>query len=133
MKEVVIYRPDVLKRVGILGAIGVIVLIFFSIKAHYKDLNYQFNGRVDSVFYGEKATATVWVRKEEYYLDANNWDFDHNRIQKGDSLIKEKNSMVIRLIRPNGSVIVEGENYVIFSIYHLKHPVPPNPVEKILG
>jgi hypothetical protein len=98
------------KNVGIFGVIGVIVLIFFSIKARCKDLNYQFNGRVDSVFYGEKATATVWVKKEKYYLDANNWDFDHNRIQKGDSLIKEKNSMVIRLIRPNGSVIVEGEN-----------------------
>jgi len=84
--------------------------VYFTKKGKRKNLSYQFNGKVDSVTYDVKGEATVYI-DTSYYLSDPNWDFDHNRIQKGDSMIKEKNSMTIKLIKPNGKVIVEGENW----------------------
>ena len=77
-------------------------------KGTIEDLDYHFNGIVDSVSYDIKGFATIIVKGSHYYLGDTGWDFDHNRIQKGDSIIKERNSMIIKLIKPNGQVVIEG-------------------------
>jgi hypothetical protein len=91
------------------------VILYFGIKlsldsakaeteAHY----YHFNGIVDSVSYSIKGQATVIIKGAHFELGF--WDFDHDRIAKGDSLIKEKNSMIIKLIKRNGQIIIEGDS-----------------------
>ncbi len=108
MKEFIIYRPDILKRVAIFAAIGFVVLIFYSIHWHYKYLNYQFNGRVDSIAYGDKGVPIVIIKGNTYFLEAVDWNFqDSHLIQKGDSLVKNKNSIIVKLIKPDGKVIVK--------------------------
>jgi hypothetical protein len=72
----------------------------------------QFNGRVESVSYDMKGIATIVIKGVNYDLSDLNWDFDQNRIEKGDLMIKEKNSMIITLIKSNGQIIIEGKyNY----------------------
>jgi hypothetical protein len=108
MKEFVIYRPDILKRVAIFGAIGLVVLIFFSIKWNNTYLNYQFNGRLDSIAYGDKGTPIVIIKGKTYFLKEVDWNFHKSHIiQKGDSLIKDKNSITVKLVKPNGEVIIK--------------------------
>ena len=102
------------KIVGSFFIVVVLTMIISGIYINHKnkliDLNYQFNGKVDSANYNIKGEATVIIKGIKYDLSDFNWDFDHNRIQKGDSIVKEKNSMIIKLIKPNGKIIVEGEN-----------------------
>ncbi|SDS42134.1 hypothetical protein SAMN05216490_1124 [Mucilaginibacter mallensis] len=90
--------------------IFIFTMVYLTHKANLIDHGYQFNGPVDSVTYDEKGKATIIIRKHQMYLGDNNWDFDHNRIQKGDSMIKKRGSMIIKLIKPDGRVILEGEN-----------------------
>ena len=109
MKESVIYRPDILKRVAFFGLIGFVVLMVFSIRAHYVYLAYNFNGRVDSVRYGEKGDAFSIIKRKEYILDGA-WSYSSNNrifIQKGDSMVKLKDSTRIKLVRANGVTITQ--------------------------
>jgi hypothetical protein len=87
----------------------ILAVIYFSHKGKLKCLSYQFNGKVDSIYYDIKGIATIKVNGIFYDLAYPNWDFDHNRIQKGDSVIKNKNSLTIKLIKHNGQIIIEGE------------------------
>ncbi|WP_158990227.1 hypothetical protein [Mucilaginibacter sp. L196] len=103
------YYKVVIRFFIIAVAFMAIMGIYFTKKEKKESLSYEFNGKVDSVSYDVKGEATVYI-DTSYYLGDPNWDFDHNRIQKGDSMIKEKNSMIIKLIKPNGKVIIEGEN-----------------------
>jgi len=108
MKQFVIYRMDVLRLVGVFGAVGLAILTFLFIHWHYKYLNYQFNGRVDSVEYGDKGTTIVIIKGNTYFLNEADWNLDDSHIiQKGDSLIKKSNSIIVRLIKPNGKVIIK--------------------------
>lgn len=107
MKEFVIYRKDILKRCAIFGGIGLIILIFLNIRWHYKYLGYQFNGRVDSISYGDKGTPIVIIKGESYLLNASDGNLDDKHIiEKGDSLIKMKNTSSVKLIKLNGQVII---------------------------
>ena len=106
MKEVVIYRTDVLKRVAIGALIGIIVLIYLSVRWHYKYLSYQFDGRVDSISYSDKGAAVIMIKGNEYVLD-DPWQREFITINKGDSLIKLKNSQKVKLIRPDGEIIIK--------------------------
>jgi hypothetical protein len=94
--------------------IGVIIMIIIGINYDHKgtmrNLEYHFNGVVDSVAYNIKGKATIIVNGSHYDLSEPNWNFDTNRIEKGDSIFKKRNSMIIRLVKPNGQVIVEGED-----------------------
>ncbi|MBD1366688.1 hypothetical protein IDJ77_22945 [Mucilaginibacter sp. ZT4R22] len=93
----------------IAGLIIAAALIYFSRREYQTILSYQFNGVVDSVSYNAKGQAYVHIKGIQYYLSDNTWDFDHDRIAKGDSMIKGKNSMVVKLIKANGQTIIEGE------------------------
>jgi hypothetical protein len=89
--------------------IALIVGVQFNNKGKAKELDYQFNGIVDSVSYNIKGKASIVVKGAHYYLGAPNWDFDHNKIQKGDLISKKRNSMIIKLIKPDGRIIFQGE------------------------
>jgi hypothetical protein len=105
--EFVVYRLDILKRVAIAGVIGVIVLIGFSIRRHYVYLDYNFNGLVDSISYGDKGTAIVIIKGKEFVLNDDWSNYMNIIINKGDSMVKLKDSTWVRLIRPNGITIVK--------------------------
>lgn len=109
MGEFFIYRPDIQKRVAIFGLVGFVVLIGLSIRSHYVYLDSNFNGRVDSIRYGEKGDAFIVIKQKEYILDGA-WSYSPNNkvfIQKGDSMVKFKDSAQIKLIRRNGLIIVQ--------------------------
>ena len=108
MREIVIYRPDILKRTLIFGIIGAIALEGLSILGHYSYLSSNFNGRIDSVREGEKGDAIIIIKRKEYVLDgAWSYSLDHKvDIQKGDSIVKYKGSTQIKLIKSKGMTII---------------------------
>jgi hypothetical protein len=87
-----------------------VLFIYGSYKYRKTYLAYQFDGRVEGVSYDIKGKATIVIKGGSYDLSDNNWDFDHNRITKGDSLIKKKNSMIIKLVKRNGQIVIEGKD-----------------------
>jgi len=110
MGEYFIYRPDVQKRVMLGGLIVFIVAIGFGIRRHYVYLAYNFNGRVDSIRYdSDKGDAIIFINRKEYILN-DAWSYSPNNkifINKGDSMIKFKNSTKVKLIRKNGITIIQ--------------------------
>ena len=96
MRELTIYRIDILKRVALCGVVGLAVLIFLSVRRHYEYLNYKFNGRVDNISYGDKGTPIIIINGNTYFLEESDWNLhDSHMIQKGDSMIKNKNSTLL--------------------------------------
>lgn len=75
------------------------VLFFFYKRSSEKQLNYSFDGVVEVVRYDVKGKPYVTIEGITYYLSYNNWNFNHCRIENGDSLFKEKGSMKIKLIK----------------------------------
>lgn len=100
--------------VSVFFVLGVCIFFFLYIFGSYKYrkiyLAYQFDGRVESVSYDIKGIASIVIKDVNYDLSDTNWDFDHNRIEKGDLMIKKKNSMIIKLIKRDGQIIVEGKD-----------------------
>jgi len=58
----------------------------------------EFNGIVQNIVYDIKGGATITIHDTIYEPASNNWTF-RGQIQKGDSLVKFKNSMDIKLIK----------------------------------
>lgn len=73
-----------------------------------ENLSFHFNGVVDSVRYDIKGIPFVVANDEEYYL-SDGYDFNR-KIQKGDSLIKEKNATTYILIKKNNLERLEFDN-----------------------
>ena len=99
--------------IGVFIAVMIIALILgirLTQKGRIENLNYQFDGVVDSVSYDIKGYATITVKGSHYYLGGTSWDFNHNRIQKGDSILKKRNSMIVKLIKPDGRIIFQGKD-----------------------
>jgi hypothetical protein len=94
----------------VLLIIGVCVFTYGYIRGSYLDKKMNFNGKVDSVSYDIQRTATILIKGKVYNLDNNDWDFDHNTIEKGDSMIKDSNTLSIRLIRRNGQIVEMTNN-----------------------
>lgn len=95
--------------------IPAVILLLSFFYFHFKrgkklHLGYTFNGTVDHVSYDVKGNATIYIKGITYGLDDPSWEFYHNRIEKGDSMVKSKNSMTIKLFKKDGRVIVmEGD------------------------
>lgn len=79
--------------------------LFFSILADIKETKMEFRGVVEDVVYDEKGTPDVVINGIKYYLSSNDWFFD-DKIQKGDSLIKKRNMMVIKLVKQKTGGII---------------------------
>lgn len=88
----------------------VIVLFFGSVVYLYnrlfeENLPYKFSGKVEKVSYSVKGEPTVLINGKGFDLPVNFWNFNH-KIQKGDSLIKQKNSMVIKLVKQKTGEVI---------------------------
>lgn len=73
-----------------------------------KNLSYNFDGIVQSVFYDVKGTPYVTVNGYRYYLSAG-YNFDH-QIKQGDRLKKYKNSNVYFLVKSDTNDTVKFDN-----------------------
>ena len=92
--------------VGVL-AISFAVFTFYSrFTAHRKALSYQFNGRVDTIIYDKSGKPTVTIHGSKYDLAVTSWDFT-NQIAIGDSMIKKADSLMIKIIKTDGTVIIK--------------------------
>jgi hypothetical protein len=93
----------------------ILVGIFFMKKGNKEILYYQFNGKVDSVWYDENSSVANEVTKpfvkidgKTFYLFYHTWDFGY-KIQKGDSLKKKKNTLIVTFIKSNGKTYIYGK------------------------
>ncbi len=88
--------------------------VFLRIMDHKENINYQFNGKIDSVFYDLKGSPTIMVNGKAYYLSDNDWLFN-TRLEKGDLVFKKSKQMTIKLARHNtGEVIIIKESTPAF-------------------
>ncbi|QEM12170.1 hypothetical protein [Mucilaginibacter rubeus] len=84
--------------------VGGLALLFFIIAIYSynnlvrKNFPLAFNGKVQNVVYSVKGEPTVSINNKTFILPVNLWNFNH-KIEKGDSLIKFKDSMVVKLIK----------------------------------
>jgi len=105
------------KKFYIILALAILFIIYCFCEGYFvsghsdiDNLYVHFSGKVDSVTYNIKGEPTIVVKGTHYELNCLNWDFDHNRIEKGDSIIKKQHSMIIKLIKRNKTVIIQGED-----------------------
>jgi len=88
----------------IIGFLFLFTLKVLSIISDIKEKNYQFNGIIEKIDYNEKKTPTVTVNSKSYGLSTS-WRFNE-RMNVGDSFVKEKDSMIYKLINfKTGEVI----------------------------
>ena len=88
-------------------AISFAIFTFYSrFSAQREALYYQFNGRVDTVNYDKKGQPTITIRGKKYDLSVTHWDFDR-QIAVGDSMIKKADSLVIKIFKTDGTVIIK--------------------------
>ena len=91
-----------------IGALFFIVLSFLYIRADKIEKNYQFNGIIEKVTYGDKKIRKVVIKGKTYFISYPSEDFN-DKIEAGDSLIKEKNSKIYKLIKfKTGQIIVSN-------------------------
>lgn len=91
---------------GLVLILGAVALPYFYYKEKAKCLSYQFDGTVDSVSYSVKGEPTIKIHGNKYDLSVNFWDFNR-QIEAGDSLIKVKDSMVVRIFKKNGTLTIK--------------------------
>ena len=82
----------------IIGALFFIVLLFLYVRANKIENSYQFSGVVQKITYGDKGTPKVIIEGITYYLTYTKEDFN-NKIKPGDSLIKNRNSRIYKLVK----------------------------------
>ncbi|MGZ4000278.1 MAG: hypothetical protein ACXVIY_06610 [Mucilaginibacter sp.] len=88
-------------------AISFAVFTFYSrFSAQRKTLAYQFNGKVDTVNYDRGGQPIVTIHGTKYDLSVTRWDFNH-QVQAGDSMVKKMDSMVIKIFKTDGTVIIK--------------------------
>jgi len=73
-------------------------IMLFNIRGCTELKSYEFKGVVQNVEYDIQGSPDVFVNGRKYSLGYNGWNFGYN-IQKGDSLIKDKGTMTVKLIK----------------------------------
>lgn len=106
------------KSVFLIPIIMVIIMsvgFYFVRRQNDEIMAYNFNGRVDSVWYdGNRNDLIVTkpyvsIHGKTYYLYYHAWGFERN-IQPGDSMIKLENTFTVTLIKKSGKKFVyEGD------------------------
>jgi hypothetical protein len=78
-----------------------IFLIFIDIVIKPKKaLRWSFKGPVEKVWYDRKGIPFITIKGKEYDVFYFDWDFE-TKIEKGDTVIKQKGDLRLKLIRPN--------------------------------
>lgn len=96
----------------LLTIIVFILLVCGLIKKHTepkKALKWNFKGAVEKVRYDDEGNPWVTVNDKEYFLFYTIWD-SNVKIHKGDTIIKEKGDLRIKLIRPNSKDTIYDKN-----------------------
>jgi len=78
--------------------IFLILTVIFSIREHIIEKDYQFKGVVENVVYSINGSPDVFINGKKYPLTYNIWNLNR-KIEKGDSLIKHKNEMILKLVK----------------------------------
>ncbi|OCX51589.1 hypothetical protein BEL04_16330 [Mucilaginibacter sp. PPCGB 2223] len=84
---------------------GFLIYLFFCFKEYNDTERLQFEGTVQDIHYDIKGDITVTIQGKVYTPISNNWAF-RGKVQKGDSLIKYKNSLVIKLIKQTTKEVI---------------------------
>jgi len=72
--------------------------VLFSVRERLIEKNYQFKGIIDSVAYSINGSPDVFINGKKYALTYNIWNLTR-KMAKGDSLIKRKNQMILKLVK----------------------------------
>lgn len=81
------------------------VLAYLNFTASKRLKGYEMKGVVDRITYDVKGLPYVDVNGTQYYLGGP-WNFEH-KIEEGDSIIKRKGDMSIKLIKKNTGEIIQ--------------------------
>jgi uncharacterized lipoprotein YehR (DUF1307 family) len=85
-------------------AITVVIALLYIHKEDNKRIQaMKFNGIVQNVQYSDKGNPSVKISNKDYILSVN-IDFDY-QIQEGDTLKKEKGTMLFELGKKNGKIL----------------------------
>jgi len=90
----------------IVAVLFLVALIYYNNQLRKETLNYDFNGKVESVIYSDKGEPTVLIKGKEFNLPVNFWNFSH-KIEIGDSLVKKKDSMQVILIKSQTAAVIK--------------------------
>jgi|GEM_PF-3863806 len=102
----------------ILGlALTAIISIHGKNDSEKKSLKWSFKGAVEKVYYSDKGIPEVTVNGNQYYLFYAVMDINY-RIQKGDTLIKQKGDFRIKVIRPYSKDTIYDRNPRYNPQYH---------------
>ncbi|NQX41259.1 hypothetical protein SAMN05421820_107204 [Pedobacter steynii] len=94
-----------LKKYLIIGSLFFLGFKVLDAISDKKEKKYQLNGLIEKIDYNEKNTPTVVVNGKSYGLSTS-WRFNE-KMNVGDSLIKEKESLIYKLIKyKTGEVIL---------------------------
>lgn len=75
------------------------LIILLHLRSYFITGNYEFDGAVEKISYSSnKGTPKVIIKGQEYILSYNDWNVDRE-IEQGDSLIKRKGEMSLKLIK----------------------------------
>jgi hypothetical protein len=98
-------------------ALSAIISVHSKNDSKKKSLNWSFKGVVEKVHYSDKGIPDVTVNGAEYYLFYTVMDIDY-RIQRGDTLIKQKGDLRIKVIRPHTRDTIYDRNPSYNPLYH---------------
>jgi hypothetical protein len=82
----------------------VATLFYYARKGHAKNVANNFKDTVQFVQYDYKGTPEVVIGGKRYYL-TDGYTFDY-KIEKGDSLIKQKGLTTYKLVKKRGGAIL---------------------------
>jgi predicted membrane metal-binding protein len=91
---------------GVLAISFALFTFYTRFTAQRKALYYQFNGKVDTVDYSKKGQPTITIHGIKYDLSVTRWNFDR-QIEAGDSMVKKMDSMMIKIFKTDGTVIIK--------------------------
>ena len=84
----------------IIIAVGVISLFYNIVIEPKVAAGWDFKGPVEKVWYSEKGTPSITVNGKEYWVFHLIWN-NGTKIDKGDTVIKQKGDLRLKLIKPN--------------------------------
>ena len=91
---------------GIVVYFGISFFLLFT--ARNIELDYEINGRVDKIVYGDKEIPTILVGGKSFVVTFPNEYFKLN-ISVGDSLVKYKNSRIYIMIKKNSNNVLYSD------------------------
>ena len=101
-------NTEKIKRFVIVGGLFFVCMVLLYFRAVYIEKKTQFDGIVQKITYNEKGRPLVVIKEKEYLIGLPDIDFN-DKIQLGDSIIKERDSKIYKLIKhETGEIIISN-------------------------